>query len=46
MDCLTAAIEYNKDYYTDGSLKPEEKLFFSITIMPFDSSINLPGIDK
>ena len=46
MDCLTAAIEYKKDYYTDGSLKPEEKLFFSITIMPFDSSINLPGIDK
>jgi len=46
MDCLTAAVQYNKDYYTDGTLKPEEKLFFSITIMPFDSSINLPGIDK
>ena len=46
MDCLTAALEYNKDYYTDGSLKPEERLFFSITIMPFDNSINLPGIDK
>ena len=46
MDCLTAAFEYNKDYYTDGSLKPEERLFFSITIMPFDNSINLPGIDK
>ena len=46
MDCLTAALEYNKDYYTDGSLKPEERLFFSITIMPFGNSINLPGIDK
>ena len=46
MDCLTAAIEYNKDYYTDGSLKPDESLFFSITIMPFDSNINLPAIDK
>ncbi len=46
MDCLTAALEYNKDYYTDGSLKPEERLFFSITIMPFDNSINFPGIDK
>ena len=46
MDCLTAALEYNKDYYSDGSLKPEERLFFSITIMPFNNSINLPGIDK
>ena len=46
MDCLTAAIEYDKDYYTDGSLKPEEKLFFSITIMPFDNNISLPGLDK
>ena len=46
MDCLTAALEYNKDYYSDGSLKPEERLFFSITIMPFDNSINLPGLDK
>ena len=40
MDCLTAALEYNKDYYSDGSLRPEERLFFSITIMPFDNSIN------
>ena len=40
MDCLVAALEYNKDYYSDGTLKPEESLFFSITIMPFDNSIN------
>ena len=46
MDCLTAAIEYNKDYYRDGALKPEESISFSITIMPFDNSINLPKIDK
>ncbi len=46
MDCLTAAVEYNKDYYSDGSLKPEESLFFSITIMPFDTSVKLPGIEK
>ena len=46
MDCLTAAVEYNKDYYTDGSLQPEERLFFSITIMPIGNSINLPGINK
>jgi len=34
-DCLEAAIEYNKDYYNFGSVKPEEKLFFKITIIPF-----------
>ncbi len=45
MDCLTAAIEYNKDYYRDGALKPEESISLSITIMPFDNSINLPQID-
>ena len=46
MDCLTAAIEYNKDYYKDGALKPEESISFSLTIMPFDNSVNLPKIGK
>ena len=27
-DCLTAAIEYNKEYYNDGELQPEESVFF------------------
>ena len=45
IDCLTAAIEYNKDYYRDGELKPEESISLSLTIMPFDNSINLPKID-
>ena len=42
-DCLIAAIEYNKDYYSFGDLKPEEKLFFKLTIVPFGqtSSPNL-----
>ena len=44
-DCLIAGIEYTKDYYSDGSLKPEELLFFSVTIMPF-GTINTPGINK
>ena len=44
-DCLTAAIEYNKSYYSDGSLRPEESLFFSIRIVPF-GSINTPSIAK
>ena len=46
MDCLTAGIEYKKNYYSDGSLKPEESIFFSITLMPFGGGIDLPGIEK
>jgi len=37
-DCLVAALEYNKDYYSDRDLKPKEELFFSITITPFASA--------
>ena len=46
MDCLVAGIKYNKKYYSSGGLKPEESIIFSITLMPFDSKVNLPGIDK
>ena len=34
-DCLTASIEYNKDFYNDRDLKPNESIFFKIAIMPF-----------
>ena len=34
-DCLTAAVEYNKSYYSDGDIKPEESIIFSIKIIPF-----------
>ena len=34
-DCLIAAVEYNKEYYSDNDLRPEEQLFFSITLVPF-----------
>ena len=46
MDCLTAGIEYKKDYYEDGDIQPKESLFFSITLMPFGGSIDLPGVNK
>ena len=46
MDCLVAGIEYKKDYYTDVGIKPNEKIFFSVTIMPFQNTFDLPGIDK
>ncbi len=42
-DCLAASIEYNKEYYNDRDIKPEENLFFKLTIIPFGqtSSPNL-----
>ena len=44
-DCLAAAIEYNKEYYNDNDLKPEEQLLFTITIMPF-GKVGSPNINK
>ena len=44
-DCLTAAIQYNKDYYSDKDLRPNEEIFFTISILPF-SSINSPSKRK
>ncbi len=34
-DCLAASIEYDKDFYSDGELKPEESILFKLTIIPF-----------
>ena len=41
-DCLRAAIEYNKSFYSDNDIKPEEELLFTLTIVPFSkiSSVN------
>ena len=44
-DCLVAAIQYKKEYYNDRDLKPEEQLFFSLTIVPF-SKTNSPNLNK
>ncbi len=42
-DCLSASIEYNKDYYNDRDVKPEENIFLKLTIIPIGetSSPNL-----
>ena len=34
-DCLSAAVEYNKTFYSDGDLKPQNNIFFMIKILPF-----------
>ena len=44
-DCLKAALEYNKTYYSDSDVKPEDELFFSITITPF-TKINTKNLKK
>ena len=37
-DCLAASIEYNKEYYNDRDIKPEESIFFRLTIIPFGTT--------
>ena len=44
-DCLRAAIEYNKNFYSDDDIKPEEELLFTFTIVPF-SKISSTNISK
>jgi LPS-assembly protein len=44
-DCLTAGIEYSKDYYSDQDLKPNENLLFKISIIPL-GGINTPNLKK
>ena len=33
-DCLTAGISYNKTYYNDRDLRPEENLLLTLTLFP------------
>ena len=44
-DCLIAAIEYNKNYYEDRDIKPNEEIFFSLTLTPL-TSVSSPNINK
>ena len=39
-DCLSASIEYNKEYYTDRDIRPNESLFLKLTIIPFNKDSN------
>ena len=34
-DCLLASFEYQKKFFRDGSLVPDESLFFLIKFIPF-----------
>ena len=37
-DCLTASLRYNKEYYSNSTKKPNEELFFNITLIPLGST--------
>ena len=38
IDCLTASIEYNKEYYSNKVIEPTEELFFNLTLIPLGST--------
>ena len=44
-DCLIAAIQYNKDYYTDRALKANESIYLNLTIIPFGETKS-PNLNK
>ena len=46
IDCLAASIEYNKNYYDDRDIKPEENIFIKLTIMPFGQLASTPDLKK
>ena len=37
-DCLAASVEYNKEYYNDRDIKPNESIFFNPTICIWKTS--------
>ena len=44
-DCLKAGIAYRREFYTDRDVEPENKLMFTISIIPF-ADINSPSRSK
>ena len=43
-DCLSASIEYNKNFYDDRDIKPEENIFLKLNIMPFGQIARTPDL--
>jgi LPS-assembly protein len=44
-DCLKASLEYNKDYYSDRDIKPDESIFFRLTFVPLGQTSS-PNLKK
>ncbi len=45
-DCLAASLEYNKNYYEDRDIKPEENIFLKLTIIPFGEVASTPNLKE
>jgi len=43
-DCLKASIKYNKQFYKEDNINPEENILFKISFIPF-GEINSPNIN-
>ena len=43
-DCLKASIKYNKQFYKEDTVNPEENIFFKISFIPF-GEINSPNLN-
>ena len=39
-DCMIASVEYNKTFYTDGELTPQNNIFFMLRIIPFGDVVS------
>ena len=44
-DCLKASVEYDKNYYNDADIKPEETVLFKLTIIPLTTFQNIKKVD-
>ena len=44
-DCISINFNYNKSFYRDGNLKPNESLSFLIKIIPF-TELGVPNLGK
>lgn len=42
-DCLEAGFGYKKEFYEDNDLRPEQQIYFTITVMPF-GEVKAPSI--
>ena len=39
-DCLIASVKFNKEFYEDSDLKPEKEIFFTLSLIPFVTTVN------
>lgn len=43
-DCLIASLEFNKNFYNDSDLKPNESLIFKLTLTPIGGTTSSPNL--